>query len=153
MEPVRDRPQDLQKYVDVYDFAPVGFVTLNAQGLVTQTNLSAAIMLDTQRSQCQHKPFIGFLDEPSRDLFMAFHWEVLSGQCRRFCLVSLPATTHRKAMKLRIDATADESGEENRMVLIDLGSDQASPVHQEVPVVSAWQFGTKVTPAMGAFKV
>lgn len=153
MEPVRDRPQDLQKYVDVYDFAPVGFVTLNAKGLVTQTNLSAAIMLDTQRSQCQHKPFIGFLDEPSRDLFMAFHWEVLSGQCRRFCLVSLPATTHRSAMKLRIDATADESGEENRMVLIDLGSDQASRLHQEVPVVSAWQFGTKLTPAMGAFKV
>jgi hypothetical protein len=127
-------------------------VTLNAQGLVTQTNLSAAIMLDIQRSQCQHKPFIGFLDEPSRDLFMAFHREVLSGQCRRFCVVSLPASAHRKAMKLRIDATADESGEENRMVLIDVGSDQVGSEHHEVPVVSAWQFGTTARPAMGGFK-
>lgn len=147
-----DGPQDLQKYVDVYDFAPVGFVTLNAQGLVTQTNLSAAIMLDVQRSQSQYKPFIGFLDEPSRHLFMAFHEEVLSGQCRRFCVVNLPATAHRSAMRLRIDATADESGEENRMVLIDLGLEHQSPVLHDVPLASAWQFGTTATPAMGAFK-
>ncbi|WP_300555752.1 Crp/Fnr family transcriptional regulator [Limnohabitans sp. Rim8] len=151
-EPVHDGQQDLHKYVDVYDFAPVGFVTLNAQALVTQTNLSAAIMLDIQRSQCQHKPFLGFLDEASRNLFMAFHWEVLSGQCRRFCVVNLPATAHRAAMTLRIDATADESGEENRMVLIDLGSDQQSPVHHGVPEVSVWQFGAAARPALGAFK-
>ena len=151
-ELLHDGRQDLKKYADVYDFAPVGFVTLNAQGLVMQTNLCAAIMLDTQRSQCQHKPFIGFLDEASRNLFMAFHWEVLSGQCRRFCVVNLPATTHRAAMTLRIDATADESGEENRMVLIDLGADQQRPVHPEVPEVSAWQFGSTARPGLGAFK-
>lgn len=143
---------DLQKYVDVYDFAPVGFVTLNAQGLVTQTNLSAAIMLDIQRSQCQHKPFIGFLDETSRNLFMSFHQEVLSGQCRRFCVVSLPATAHRAALTLRIDATADESGEENRMVLIDLGAEQPFQVSQETPRTSAWQFETSFAPVAQAFK-
>ena len=152
-EPVHDGQQDLQKYVDVYDFAPVGFVTLNPQGLVTQTNLSAAIMLDIQRSQCQYKPFIGFLDEPSRNLFMAFHWEVLSGQCRRFCVVSLPATAHRAAMTLRIDATADESGEENRMVLIDVGSGHLNPGPHGVHLASAWQFGSTYTPALGALKV
>jgi CRP-like cAMP-binding protein len=144
--------QDLQKYVDVYDFAPVGFVTLNKQGLVTQTNLSAAIMLDVQRSQCQYKPFIGFLDEPSRNVFMAFHHEVLSGQCRRFCVVSMPATAHRSAMALRIDATADESGEENRMVLIDLGADHLNPGPRDEHLASAWQFGTAATPALGALK-
>jgi len=143
---------DLQKYVDVYDFAPVGFVTLNAQGLVAQTNLSAAIMLDTQRSQCQHKPFIGFLDETSRNLFMRFHQEVLRGQCRRFCVVSLPATAHRAAMTLRIDATADESGEENRMVLIDLGAEPLPQVAPDVPRTSAWQFETSTARAVGAFK-
>lgn len=143
---------DLQKYVDVYDFAPVGFVTLNAQGLVTQTNLSAAILLDIQRSQCQHKPFIGFLDEASRKPFMSFHQEVLSGQCRRYCVVSLPATAHRAAMTLRIDATADESGEENRMVLIDLGAEHPSPAPQAGQGPSTWQFATHTATAVGAFK-
>lgn len=150
-EPAHSDQQDLQKYVDVYDFAPVGFVTLDAQGRVTQTNLAAAIMLDVQRSQCQYRPFMSFLDEASRNLFMTFHQEVLSGQCRRFCVVTLPATAHRAAMTVRIDATADESGEENRMVMIDLGADPLSPVSPEVSVASAWQFGTQAAPAVGAF--
>lgn len=115
--------RDLQKYVDVYDFAPVGFVTLDVEGCVMLTNLTGAIMLDTQRSQCQHKAFIDFLDSQSRESFLCFHQEVLSGQCRRHCMVNLPASAHRAAMHLRIDATADEEGQENRMVMIDMGAE------------------------------
>lgn len=143
---------DLQKYVDVYDFAPVGFVTLNTQARVTQTNLAAAILLDIQRSQCLNMSFMDLLDEPSRALFMAFHHEVLSGQCRRFCVVSLPATAHRAAMTLRIDATSDESGEENRMVLIDLGAEQRGSMPSDLPTASAWQFQTHSTVAVAGLR-
>ena len=145
-------PVDLQKYVDAYDFAPVGFVTLDAQGLVMQTNLAGAIMLDIQRSQCQHMSFVGFLDEKSRPDFLAFHQEVLRGQCRRFCLVSLPATAHRAAMTLRIDATSDESGEENRMVLIDVGNGAQPEVSSDTTNVLAWQYKTSPMAAAGCLK-
>ena len=73
---------DLQKYVDAYDFAPVGFVTLNAQGQILQTNLAGAIMLDIQRSQCQHQLFVNFLEGESQAPFARYHQEVLGGQCR-----------------------------------------------------------------------
>lgn len=111
---------DLQKYVDAYDFAPVGFVTLDTQGKILQTNLAGAILLDIQRSQCQHQLFADFLDSESQTPFARFHHEVLGGQCRRHCLVQLTATAHRSALRVRIDATADEWGVENRMVLIDV---------------------------------
>ncbi len=137
---------DLQKYVDAYDFAPVGFITLNSKCLVTQINLAGAIMLDIQRSQCQHRNFLTFLDEKSRLDFMGFHHEVLRGQCRRFCLVTLPATAHRPAMTLRIDATSDESGEENRMVMIDVGHDYPAEKQPDAPF--PWQF--KTTPGLDA---
>ena len=127
---------DLQKYMDVYDFAPVGFVTLDAQGRVLQTNLAGAILMDIQRSKCQHHLFSDFLDAPSQASFAQFHQEVLGGQCRRHCWAVLKATAHRNAMPLRIDATADEWGVENRMVLIDL-SDQL-PVLEGLS--GAWQF-------------
>jgi CRP-like cAMP-binding protein len=138
---------DLQKYVDAYDFAPVGFATLDMRGHVMQTNLSGAIMLDIQRSQCQHTPFIDFLDEKSKMPFLTFHEEVLRGQCRRFCVVDLKPTAHRSAMTLRIDATSDESGEENRMVMIDWGavSGRAPNAHVPVPekaMASVWRFQT-----------
>jgi CRP-like cAMP-binding protein len=111
---------DLQKYVDAYDFAPVGFVTLDAQGRILQTNLAGAILLDIQRSQCQHHAFSDFLGDESQAAFARFHHEVLGGQCRRHCVVHFTATAHRSALQVRIDATVDEWGVENRMVLIDV---------------------------------
>jgi hypothetical protein len=136
----------LQKYVDAYDFAPVGFVTLDAQGKVLQTNLAGAIMLDIQRSQCQQHLFADFLDGESQMSFASFHHEVLAGQCRRHCVVQLTPTTHRGVLHVRIDATADEWGMENRMVLIDV-SDQTLPA--ELPLAS-WQFQSKGTVASPA---
>jgi CRP-like cAMP-binding protein len=127
---------DLQKYVDAYDFAPVGFVTLDAQGQILQTNLAGAILLDIQRSQCQHQLFADFLDGDSQAPFARFHHEVLGGQCRRHCVVQLTPTAHRSGLRVRIDATADEWGVENRMVLIDV----SEPVMHEAPQDGPWQF-------------
>jgi len=129
---------NLQKYVDAYDFAPVGFVTLDAQGKILQTNLAGAILLDIQRSQCQHQLFSDFLDGESQAPFARFHHEVLGGQCRRHCVVQLTAAAHRSALRVRIDATADEWGVENRMVLIDV-SEEATNAG---PQVKHWPFQT-----------
>lgn len=136
----------LQKYVDAYDFAPVGFVTLDAQGKILQTNLAGAIMLDIPRSQCQQHMFADFLEGESQTPFARFHHEVLGGQCRRHCVVHLMPTAHRGAMPVRIDATADEWGVENRMVLIDLSDQLPLADLQAKP----WQFqpmGTTPSPA------
>ena len=127
---------DLQKYVDAYDFAPVGFVTLDAQGKILQTNLAGAILLDIQRSQCQHQLFADFLDGDSQASFARFHHEVLGGQCRRHCVVQLTAAAHRSALRVRIDATADEWGVENRMVLIDV----SEQVMHDAPQGRPWPF-------------
>lgn len=121
----------LQRYVDAYDFAPVGFVTLDAQGKILQTNLAGAIMLDIQRSQCQHQLFADFLAGESQTSFARFHHEVLGGQCRRHCVVKLTPTAHRSVLHVRIDATADEWGVENRMVLIDVSEQFTQDAQQD----------------------
>jgi PAS domain-containing protein len=110
----------LHKYQDAYDFAPVGFVSLDPQGRVVQTNLAGAIMLDIQRSQRTLSPLVDFMAAPDRVLFLDFHEEVLSGKCRRYCEVTLSATAHRAEMVVRIDATLDEMGDECRLVMIDV---------------------------------
>ena len=143
---------ELQKYRDVYDFAPVGLVTLDAQGRVLQTNLAGAILLDIQRSKCQHHLFSDGLDAPSQASFALFHQEVLGGQCRRHCFVWLKATAHRNAMALRIDATADEWGVENRMVLIDVSEQVMQAAHgaQASAQGGPWQFQSAQAGAMPA---
>ncbi len=110
----------LQKYQDAYDFAPVGFVSLDEQGRVVQTNLAGAIMLDIQRSQEQTPEFSDFIASADHASFVAFHQEVLSGKCRRHCELTLLATPHRSAMVIRVDATLNEMGDESRLVMIDV---------------------------------
>lgn len=53
LEASRDR------YVDLYDFAPVGYITLNANGLIEELNLTAAITLGAERKDLLKRRFTG----------------------------------------------------------------------------------------------
>ncbi|PVE43253.1 hypothetical protein H663_008205 [Limnohabitans planktonicus II-D5] len=110
----------LQKYQDAYDFAPVGFVNLDAQCQVVHTNLAGAIMLGVQRSSRSKHSFLSFISAEDHERFLAFHQSVLSGKCRDHLEVTLSGTGRRADMIVRIDGTLDDLGEECALVLIDV---------------------------------
>jgi two-component system, NarL family, sensor histidine kinase UhpB len=62
---LRDKQQELETardmYATLYDFAPVGFLTLDAEGIVRGCNLTATGLLQQTRSEILKKPFIAFL--------------------------------------------------------------------------------------------
>src|SRR3989339_356587 len=51
-----------RKYSDFYDFAPVGFLTLDESGLIREVNLTAASQLGVPRGHLADKPFRFFID-------------------------------------------------------------------------------------------
>jgi len=57
------------KYADLYDFAPVGYLTLDAQGAIVEANLTAATLLGVERSQLLNRSFTHFLVAADRQLF------------------------------------------------------------------------------------
>ena len=113
-------------YRDLYEFAPVGFVTLDHRQQILQTNMAAAILLGTSRGQLDHRVFSDWLEPHSREVFARFHAEVLSGRCRRHCDVSLIDRARGRPTQVRIQASTDEDGEECRMVMMDLSEGLAS---------------------------
>ena len=58
-----------KKYRDFYDFAPVGFLTLNESGLIREVNLTAARQLGVTRRHLVDKPCRFFIAVEDRDRF------------------------------------------------------------------------------------
>ncbi|MGD0961610.1 MAG: PAS domain S-box protein [Methylomonas sp.] len=55
------------RYVDLYDFAPVGYLTLNRENLITEINLTAASMLGIERKRLISQHFSQWIAKESQD--------------------------------------------------------------------------------------
>jgi PAS domain S-box-containing protein len=73
------------KYVDLYDFAPVGYLSFNHKGLILELNLTAAQVLGVERKWLTNKPFSLFLESKSQDVFCRHTQEVLDSSTRQTC--------------------------------------------------------------------
>ena len=55
------------RYKELYDFAPVGYVTLDQFGLIVESNLTAATLLSVTRAALIGKYLQSFMDRESAD--------------------------------------------------------------------------------------
>ena len=62
--------ETLEQYADLYDFAPVGYLTFDKQGLVLELNLTAAEMLRIERSRLVNNNFTSCLDIGEKRRFL-----------------------------------------------------------------------------------
>lgn len=128
-----------RKYADIYDFAPLAYFTLDTHGFIVQLNLAGAILLGLQRSNTRPYRFAAFVELEFLPVFNRFCEEVLQGKCTRKCELGLTATPQRPRTRVSIQAVADESGGECRMVVIDIGAGNPdkpalqAPCQQAVP--------------------
>ena len=92
LEEARDR------YAELYDFAPVGYVTLDDKGVIREANLMAGTILDSQRAGLVGKRLTDFILPSDQD---AYH------QHRRHTVASaIPSHS-----EIRLAAHADGSAE------------------------------------------
>ena len=77
------------RYADLYDYAPVGYLTFDARGLVTRANLTACGLLGIERSLLVEKPFALFIHPESQDLFYLHKQKVLETTTTQTCQLVL----------------------------------------------------------------
>ncbi len=61
LEASRDR------FVDLYEFAPVGYLTLTTEGVISEANLTAATMLQLDRGKLLHRRLAAFIAAEDQD--------------------------------------------------------------------------------------
>jgi PAS domain S-box-containing protein len=79
----------LEKYTDLYDFAPVGYFSLDEQGLILDMNFTGASLLGVGRSRLTTRRFQLFVAPPSRPAFNAFLGKIFAGHEKQVCEASL----------------------------------------------------------------
>jgi PAS domain S-box-containing protein len=78
------------KYAELYDFAPVGYFTFDAQGLIREVNLAGAMLLGIDRQLLVNTPFAGFIaDVEGREIYSNHLRLVLHRQVMLRCEIRL----------------------------------------------------------------
>ena len=110
------------RYFDLYDLAPVGYVTVSESGLILQTNFAACTLVGVARGALVGQPFSRFIHKADQDIWYLHRKQLFAtGALQTFelrlerpdglsCWVQLAVTT-------ALDTDGTSVG---RMVLIDL---------------------------------
>jgi PAS domain S-box-containing protein len=67
-----------ERYFDLYDLAPVGYCTLSQQGLILETNLTAATLLGRERRVLAKQPISRFILQEDQDIYYLHRQQLFS---------------------------------------------------------------------------
>lgn len=109
----------LEKYTDLYDFAPVGYFSLDCNGVIKTANLRGANLLNIERAKLPGRRFGLFVAPEARSLFAAFLGEIFAGPDTKSCEVALVKTGNVYSF-VQIEALAEKSGQECQLAVIDI---------------------------------
>lgn len=79
----------LKKYTMLYDFAPLGYFTLEKDGSISELNFTGAEMLGEKRFSLVNSNFKLFVAESSQSVFNSFFSKVFTSNIKESCEVLL----------------------------------------------------------------
>jgi PAS domain S-box-containing protein len=119
-----------ERYVDLYDLAPVGYCTLSERGLILQANLTMGTFLGVARGTLVRQPISKFIFTEDQDIFYLMRQDVMKIRELRWCELRMIRTDGTPLwIHLAARALADESTETRFHVVI---SDITERKHTEL---------------------
>ena len=79
----------VEKYTDLFDFAPVGYVSVDESGVILEANLTSATMLGLERSRLINRRLPLFISAASRPIFLSFLKKIFLGTKNHICEVPM----------------------------------------------------------------
>ncbi|MDM8543999.1 PAS domain-containing protein [Desulfococcaceae bacterium HSG9] len=105
-----------QNYVDLYDFAPVGYFTISASGIILKANITGTFMLGVERSRLIGNPFALFINRDDQKIYHTHIIQLNATQGKQTCEFRL-VTKDKSQFHAQIESISlsDENGNLDRI--------------------------------------
>ena len=78
-----------EKYFDLYDLAPVGYVSINENGIILESNLTGAFMLSQERSYLVGQPFTRLIFREDQNIYYGCHKQLVETRENQICRIRM----------------------------------------------------------------
>ncbi len=106
--------KEQQRYADLYDCAPVGYLTLAPNSTILEANLPAARLLSCERSQLKGSRFGSFIDQRDLPVFNSMVDKVFKSKTLEYREMMIGN------IGCRLDAIISDNQQECRLTLTDI---------------------------------
>ncbi len=117
---LRDEAETLvARYLDIYDFAPVGYFTLGPDGKILQANLRGARLVGLPRAELTGRSFTAFVSAASFPAFKVFFEKTLRTEKPETCEVEI-SREGKPPLLVQLEGSASLERGECRLAMIDI---------------------------------
>ena len=120
-------------YFDIYDLAPVGYLTVSEQGLILESNLTAATRLGLPRSALTKQPLTRFIIKEDEDVYYLHRKKLFETGEPQTCELRM-VEKDSSAFWARLEATVTKDNRGKpvcRIVLIDISAIKLAEFQRE----------------------
>ena len=97
------------RYVDLFELAPIGYLTLAADGAIVEANLSAAAILGVTRGALVNQPLTRFISPEDQDLFYQHSRQVMENN-QQECEIRMAHAGRGAARWARLQCAISRNG-------------------------------------------
>jgi len=119
------------RYFDLYNLAPLGYCTLDSEGLILEANLTLANLLGSVRGEVVQQPITRFILAEDQDLYYLHRKQVLQSSAQKACELRM-VRQGGTFFWAHLDFSADADGEsESRVVISDISERKRAEKEKE----------------------
>ncbi len=111
---------DVEKYQELYDFAPSGYFTLSKEGVIIAVNLRGAELLSRERVFLIKVYLSHFISDETRPNFNLFLETIFNSKTKQGCEVLLRINKNAIAYDVYLSGVASENGEQCYITMLDI---------------------------------
>ncbi|MDX1521734.1 MAG: histidine kinase dimerization/phospho-acceptor domain-containing protein, partial [Anaerolineae bacterium] len=108
-----------KKYFELYNFAPVGYFTLNRRGVIKDLNHTGAELLGRDRRRLLNQPLISHLHADSRLVFFDYLDVLFNTKMQQSCELTLE-TMQKRITHVQVEGIVDRDQKECRIIMTNI---------------------------------